>query len=226
MVSAMKVQSAVIARSWRVIGAAIVVALASSCGGRPPPPKRGVVEKNLGEWKFWRYQELLDVEVWVPGNMGVAHTASYVQRDAQRGKVRDEDVVHAFVTRYKTNKGIQARLLVFVRRLAREAGYLVEEDQVKKTRMVKVSGHGELWVMWASGRHLVKLGGRARETVPNALISAYAERYPSALEPGFLDGALPPGEKAPAAKEQKYDEKNPQPDWEDYRNRQSEPDGD
>lgn len=221
----MKLQSAVIACSWRVIGPALVLALVSSCGGRPPPPKRGVIEKSVGEWKFWRYQQLLDVEVWVPGNAGVAHTASYVQKDARRGQVRDQDVVHAFVTRYQTSKGIQARLLVFVRRLAREAGYMVEEDRVKKTRLVKVSGHGELWMMWASGRHLVKLGGRARESVPNELISVYSERYPSALQQGFLDGVLPPGEKAPAEKK-KYDEKNPQPDWDDYRDRKSKADGD
>jgi len=174
--------------------------MALGCGGRPPPPKRGVVEKNLGEWNFWRYQQLLDVEVWIPGNPGVAHTASYVQKDAQRGHVEDRDVVNAFVTRYETSKGIQPRLLVFVRRLARESGYLVEEDRVKKTRLVKVSGHGELWVLWAADRSLVKLGGRALESIPPVLIASYAKRYPSKLLPGFLDGALPPGEKLPATK--------------------------
>ena len=36
-----------------------------ACGGRPPPPPRGVLESDVGDWKFRRYQEVLDVEVWV-----------------------------------------------------------------------------------------------------------------------------------------------------------------
>ena len=124
-----------------------------------------------------------------------------------------------FVTRYEKNAGIQRQLLVFVRRLAREAGYMVEEDRVKKVRLIRVSGHGESWVLWAAERHVIKLGGQAIETVPNAIISSYAKRYPSRLQPGILEGALPPGEEDP--KKKPYDEKNPEPDWDEYRDRRS-----
>src|SRR5438132_6680562 len=79
--------------------AAIVVT--GACGGHPPVPARGVVESDLGAWKFRRFQPVLDVEVWVDGNQAEAFTASYVAEEAEkRGHVEDKDVVSVFVTRY------------------------------------------------------------------------------------------------------------------------------
>ena len=56
----------------RSLALPLVIVLLGACGGRPPPPPRGVVEADVGDWRFRRYQEVLDVEVWVDGNRGVA----------------------------------------------------------------------------------------------------------------------------------------------------------
>src|SRR6187551_1286143 len=84
-----------------------VVVLAAACGKRPPPPVRGVVERDVGDWKFRRYQEVLDVEVWVDGNRGVAYTATYARGEAEKvNKLTDDDVATAFVTRYDSDEGV------------------------------------------------------------------------------------------------------------------------
>jgi hypothetical protein len=163
---------------------------ALACGGATPPPARGVIEGNLDGWSFRRYQALLDVEVWVTGNPAVAHTASYASADAEkRGRLAEEDVVNAFVTRYERPDGIAGALLRFVRRLAQESGYRVEERELGDVRLVEVQGAGEAWVIWPSGQHVVKIGGPGRRSIPVAVVEAYGERYPSLLEPGALDGA-------------------------------------
>src|SRR5687768_3878215 len=73
----------------------IVVVLIAACGGKPPVPKRGVVEGDLGSWKFRRFQPVLDVEVWVEGNKAEAYTASYVTDAAEKkGKVEEKDIVN------------------------------------------------------------------------------------------------------------------------------------
>src|SRR5262245_29890301 len=69
-----------------VIAVGVVVGLTSlaGCGGHPPIPKRGVVEHDLGEWHFRRYQPVKDVEVWVEGNAAEGYTASYVRDRAEK----------------------------------------------------------------------------------------------------------------------------------------------
>src|SRR6476660_8911504 len=107
-------------RLW--IFAALVSLVA--CGGRPPPPKRGVVEGDLGGWKFRRFQPVLDVEVWVENNKAEAFTASYVTDQAEKlGHVADKDVVSVFVTRYEKDDGVLRETVKLVRRLAAEGGY-------------------------------------------------------------------------------------------------------
>jgi hypothetical protein len=227
MVSGMKrlrENAAVLGRS-ALIG--VLALLVADCGGRPPQPKRGVLEQSIGSWTFRRYQQLLDVEVWVPKNPGVAHTASYVHReDLERGQVEEGDVVHAFVTRYREDVGIQRQLARFARRLAKESGYMVEEEKVKGARLLRVTGHGEAWVLWTSERHVIKIGGRAIEKVPKAIIRSYAKRYPSRLLAGILEGPLPPGEDAPRPKEDPYDPTRPTPDWEEWQDEDTDEDED
>ena len=91
----------------RVLLVAWVVAMVG-CGGHPPVPKRGVVETDLGSWKFRRFQgPLLDVEVWVEGNKAEAYSASYITADAEkRGRIADRDLVNVFVTRYESPEGV------------------------------------------------------------------------------------------------------------------------
>jgi hypothetical protein len=173
--------------------------VAAGCGGADGPPKRRVLERDLDAWSFGRYQRVVDVEVHVAGNPAVAHTASYARTSAQRaGRLGDDDVVNAFVTEYERDAGILAALVKFARRLAQEAGYTVEEKQLGGQRVISVVGHGEAWALWATGRYLVKVGGRGLDQVPSAVVEAYGEPYPSRLPGGALEGAVPSEPEAPA----------------------------
>jgi hypothetical protein len=153
-----------------------------------PPPKRRVIEADLGGWHFRRYQRTVDVEVYVPNNPALAHTASYVRVDAEKtGRLREGDVASVFVTEYERDKGVSGSLVRFARRLAQEAGYVVDEDEIGRQRVFKVVGHGEAWAFWSSGRYVVKVGGRGLDTVPSGLVSEYGRRYPSRVKDGALD---------------------------------------
>ena len=200
-----------------------VVLTVSGCGGHPPIPRRGVVESDLGTWKFRRFQgPLLDVEVWVEGNKAEAYSASYITTDAeQRGRIEDKDLVNVFVTRYETADGVVRATVKLARRLAQDGGYQVEEDKIAGARTLTITGRGEAWVMWPSNKHVVKVGGRGRSEVPKSMVANYVDRYPSQLPGGALEGALPPGPgDAPARSRRiekpEYDSTNPRPDIEHY----------
>ncbi len=202
-----------------VLAVALTLALAGSCGGRPPPPARGVAESAIADWEFRRFQEVLDVEVWVSHNRGIAYAGTYVKAAAERsGRLADDDVVNVFVTRYQRDDGVLRATVKFLRRLAQEAGYQVEEDKVEGVRLVIISGNGETWAMWASRGHVVKVGGRGRTGVPGNLVEWYGERYPSTMPAGLLEGPLPAGtdEPAPEKDGEPYDPDAPQPDFEQY----------
>jgi hypothetical protein len=207
-------------RLLAVVAVTAVVWTVSACGGHPPIPKRGVVEGDLGTWKFRRFQALLDVEVWVEGNKAEAYSASYITADAEkRGRIDDKDLVNVFVTRYASPEGVVRATVKLARRLAQDGGYQVEEDKIAGARTLTITGRGEAWVMWPSASHVVKVGGRGRSDVPKAMVESYVDRYPSQLPGGALEGALPPGpEDAPARSQpkQEYDSTNPRPDVEHY----------
>jgi hypothetical protein len=189
-----------------------------ACGGHPPPPKQGVIQADVGSWKYRRFQPVLDVEVWVDGNKAEGYTASYVDEAAEK-RARccdDKDVVNVFVTRYEKDDGVTRATVKYVRRLAAEGGYQVEEDKIKGTRALRLSGHGETWVMWPAKKHVVKVGGRGRESVPEGLVATYADRYPSVLPGGSLEGPLPPGPDEKAPEKEEYDPNAPRPDLDKY----------
>lgn len=198
----------------------LVALLVAACHHRPPPPTRGVVERDVGDWKFRRYQEVLDVEVWVDGNRGVAYTATYARGAAEKmNKLEDEDIATAFVTRYDTDEGVLRECVKFIRRLASDGGYDVEEKKIGGVRVVLITGHDEAWALWAAPKHVVKIGGHHREDVPAQLVSTYGERYPSTMVEDVLEGPLPPGppeKPKPEDEEQPYDPDNPTPDWENF----------
>ena len=154
------------------IGVLVVGLTLLACGGHPPVPKRGVVEGDLGGWKFRRFQgPLLDVEVWVQGNKAEAYTASYVTDGAEkRGHVEDKDIVNVFVTKYEKPDGVVRETVRLVRRLAAEKGYRVDEDKIGGARALTIVGDGEAWVMWPSKQYVVKVGGRGRSDVPKAMV--------------------------------------------------------
>jgi hypothetical protein len=203
----------------RVLFVAVVLT-AVACGGRPPIPTRGVVESDLGGWKFRRFQgPLLDVEVWVEGNKAEAYSASYITADAEkRGRIEDKDLVNVFVTRYQTADGVVRATVKLARRLAQDGGYQVEEDKIAGARTLTIVGRGEAWVMWPSQQHVVKVGGRGRSDVPTSMVESYVDRYPSQLPGGALEGALPPGaDDAPKRIEKPaYDPNSPRPDVDNY----------
>ncbi len=200
-----------------LLAAAVIFA---ACGGHPPQPKRGVVEGDLGAWKFRRFQPVLDVEVMIEGNRGEGYTASYVSDAAEKkGHVEDKDVVNVFVTRYERDDGIVRATVKLARRLAAEQGYVVDEQKIGGARALLIHGRGESWVIWPAKKHVVKLGGRGREDVPKDMVASYADRYPSDLPGGVLEGALPAGpddQKPKQEEKEPYDPKNPKPDLDKY----------
>jgi hypothetical protein len=168
-----------------------VVAVAAACASTVPPPSRRVIESDLGGWHFRRYQRTADVEVVVAKNPAIAHTASYARESAERiGQLDEGDVASVFVSEYRKPDGVGVALVRFARRLAQEAGYTVEETELGGQRVYRVVGHGEAWAFWASGRFVVKVGGRGLDSVPGGLVEEYGRRYPSQVKDGSLDGPL------------------------------------
>ena len=137
---------------------------------------------------------------------------------ATAGKIKDDDIVNVSVTRYERDEGVTRATVKLARRLAAENGYQVEEGKVAGTRALTIKGVGEVWVMWPAKAHVVKVGGRGRESVPKSMVERYASRYPSRLPGGALEGPLPPGPdeipKGPPKEE--YDPKNPKPNLDNY----------
>lgn len=202
------------------IAGIVVAAALAACGGRPPPPPRGVIEGDVGDWKFRRYQEVLDVEVWVDGNRAQAYTATYARGAAEKiNKLTDQDIATAFVTRYERPDGVLRETVKFVRRLAQESGYTVEEAKLGGVRVVTITGHGEAWALWAAAGHVIKIGGHGRTDVPESLVDSYGARYPSQLTGDVLEGPLPEGPASPdekPAEKAPYDPDNPTPDLDQY----------
>lgn len=204
-----------------VLLAMLVVGTGAACGGGAPIPKRGVVEGDLGSWKFRRFQgPLLDIEVWIEGNKGVAHSASYITADSEkRGQITDKDLVNVTVTKYEKDDGIVRETVRFARRLASEKGYQVEEEKVEGVRLLQIKGPAETWVMWPSRGYVVKIGGQGRTNVPEGLIEDYGDRFASRLPGGSLEGPLPPGpDELPKKGDEKepYDPNNPRPNLDNY----------
>jgi len=175
-----------------VVAACLAVSLLVACGGTLPPPARRVIESDLGGWHFRRYQRTVDVEVYVADNPAVAHTASYARVDAEKsGRLQEGDVASVFVTEYERDRGVGRTLVRFARRLAQEAGYVVEETELGGQRVLRVVGHGEAWAFWSAGRFVVKVGGRGLDNVPSGIVSEYGRRYPSQVKEGALDESEP-----------------------------------
>lgn len=193
--------------------AAVVTVLLMACGG-PGTPARGVIEADVEGWGFRRYQQVLDIEVWIKKNKAVAHTASYARKSSEKkGHIDGKDVVNAFITRYKKNKGVTRALIVFARRLAQQSGYKVTERKLEGTRLFEVAGPVEYWLLWPAKEHIIKLGGRGLSKVSGDLIEAYSDRYPSRLKSGSLEGPLPGEEEQPEVTTEEYDPENPRPEW-------------
>jgi hypothetical protein len=195
----------------------LVVLVLVACGGHPPIPKRAVVEGDLGSWKFRRFQgPLLDVEVWIAGNQGEAFSASYITSDAEkRGRIADKDLVNVTVTRYEKPDGVVRETVKLVRRLAQK-GYQVDETKIEGVRVLTINGPAEAWAIWPADKAVVKVGGQGRVNVPSSVVEDYADRYPSKLPGGSLEGTLPPEDKPATQPGEAYDPDNPKANLEHY----------
>ena len=199
----------------------VALVLLVGCGGTKPVPKRLVVEGDLGSWKYRRFQgPLLDVEVWIDGNKGEAYSASYITNDAEkRGHIEDKDLVNVTVTSYEKPDGVVRETVKLVRRLAQEKGYQVDEEKISGVRTLTIKGPGEAWVIWPSKRHVVKVGGQGRTSVPGSVVESYGDRYPSKLPGGALEGPLPAGPETkpkPGDVKEPYNPNAPTPNLDHY----------
>jgi hypothetical protein len=163
-----------LARITRTLSCSIAVALAASaCGGGLPT--RYVIEHDIDELAYRRYQKTLGVELVIEGNTGTGHTASYLRREGERVVVAT-----AFVTVYERAKSLTAEARDWLLGLD---GYRVTVSELWGHHVWLVDGGpGERWLSWVSGRHLVKLGAPEGEEVPEALAERYLGLYASDLD--------------------------------------------
>jgi hypothetical protein len=151
---------------------ALLALTLAACGPKTPP--RGVLEHDLGTYHFRRYQQVYDVEVVVPDNPAVGHTGTYVRGG---DNVR---IAPVFVTRYAQPAGIAEALKATLKQLD---GYRFELRALHGERVYDLRGeHGDAWLVWVSGRELVKLGvPQGEHDVPSELVEPYLKAYPSEL---------------------------------------------
>ncbi len=149
------------------------LALLCACGPQLPP--RYVVEKDVGSYRYSRYQQVLDVEIPITGNAAVGHTATYVRGGQQLR------VTPAFVTVYEQPRGLTETVR---QRLRNMPGYALRTREVADEHVWEIQGEGgDLWLVWVSGPHLLKLGVPEGKTqVPEALAELYLDLYPSDLD--------------------------------------------
>jgi hypothetical protein len=151
----------------------MVASLGVGCGASIPV--RYVLERDIGDFQYRRYQKVLDVEFPVEGNAGVGHTASYVRR----GHTEEVAFATAFVTVYEK----PASLVAEVRdRLDTLGTYEVTVGELSGGRVFWLDGGDDRWALWVSGRYVVKLGAPRGEEIPNNIASDYMGIYPSDLD--------------------------------------------
>ncbi|MCB9600535.1 MAG: hypothetical protein H6721_28925 [Sandaracinus sp.] len=150
----------------------VLLALATACGPKLPP--RFVVERDVGDLAYRRYQHVLDVELPVEGNSAEGHTATYLRRD----EGEDVALATAFVTVYAQAASLAEEVY---ERLEELASYELETVKVEGEWVWRLEGDEATWVLWVSGNHLVKLGVPVGRELPEELAEAYLDLYPSDL---------------------------------------------
>lgn len=158
-----------------LVGLVALLGLAlGACG--PGIPARYVLERDVDDLSYRRYQRVLDVEMPVEGNAAVGHTATYVRRSEAAGV----PYVNAFVTVYDHAPGLAAEIRAHVDSLA---SYQVRVVDVEGGRAFALDGgESDRWWLWVSANRVVKIGGTADEALVRRVISAYMGLYPSDLD--------------------------------------------
>lgn len=152
----------------------VFVLLFVGCGASIPP--REVLERDVGDFRYRRYQHVLDVEFPVEGNAAEGHTATYVRRGS-----RDETAVAtAFVTHYAHAASLTADIGDVVRTLST---YTTSVADVGPGYAWRLDGPaGDKWILWVSGHRVVKLGAPPGEDIPEDLLDVYMDIFPSDLD--------------------------------------------
>lgn len=160
-----------IVRAPLVLAAALLVACVGCTPKRPP---RYVIESDVAGYHYRRYQKVLDIELPIPENPAVGHTATYV-----RGGEPPE-VVPVFITAYERAPGLTESVR---QRLRAMEAYTLEVRKVAGENIWQMRGEsGDVWLLWVSGTQLVKIGAPEGEPrVPPAVAEAYLKHYPSDL---------------------------------------------
>lgn len=135
-----------------------------------------MLEHDLGELSYRRYQRVLDVELPVEGNAAVGHTATYVRRSDTAGV----PYVNAFVTVYDHAPGLAAEIRAHVDSLASYRSTVVDIEGGRAFALD--GGASDRWWLWVSANRVVKIGGTADEALTRRVISAYMGVYPSDLD--------------------------------------------
>jgi len=156
-----------------VFAATAAISGLSACGASQPD--RFVVEHDLGEFTYRRYQKVLDVEFPVEGNTAVGHTASYVRRSHGRSVI----FATAFVTVYEQSASLAAEVRDQLDTLGT---YRVRVGELEGDYVWWLDGGDDRWALWVSGGHVVKLGAPRGEDIPEDIAEAYMDIYPSDLE--------------------------------------------
>lgn len=160
----------------RLALSAVLVLASAIAGCGPSYPTRYVVERDVGHMSYRRYQQVLDVEFPVQGNDAVGHTATYVRR-SERG---EPPYVNVFVTVYDHPASLTAEVRHQVQSLE---SYDVAVQDVGGGRAWRLDGGtGDRWVVWVSGRFVVKIGGNASDELTREVIEQYMGVYPSDLD--------------------------------------------
>lgn len=148
------------------------MAMCLGCGPKRPP--RYVIESDLAGYHYRRYQQVLDIELPVPANPATGHTATYV-----RGG-EPPQVVPVFVTTYQRPQGLTESIRSQLRALDT---YALDVTELSHENVWQLRGEGgDVWLLWVSGRQLVKIGAPEGEPrVPTRLAEAYLDLYPSDL---------------------------------------------
>jgi hypothetical protein len=142
------------------------------CGQQRPP--RYVIEQDVAGYHYRRYQQVADVELPVPENPAVGHTATYV-----RGG-EPVQVLPVFVTSYERAPGLGENVRQQLRAMD---AYQLEVKKLGRANVWELRGEsGDVWLLWISGKELVKIGApNGDPRVPPEVASAYLSVYPSDL---------------------------------------------
>ena len=144
----------------------------TACSSTLPP--RFVLERNMGDFSYRRYQNVIDIEFPIPGYAAQGHTAMY--RGLREGNIF---FALAFVTVYEQSAGLVATIR---EQLLTLDSYELDVVRQEGEYLWRLQGDQKSWLLWVSNKHLIKLGVSSTGNIPEILIEEYTDIYPSDLD--------------------------------------------